>query len=215
MHLTPEELIDLADGTRAEAAVPHLRACEVCRHQIVTLRATMAAAADVDVPEPSPLFWDHLSQRVREAVAAENAQGMLSPGSPAWARVRAGLSGLSGLAESWRAWAIAGVAAAVMISIYLTAPQELTSLTSWRSLTAPPGSRDAAAVSPAALEPLGSADDPSLALFADLTDQLDSNAIAETQWSSHAGAVDEAVAALNDDERLELQRLLKEELAKS
>src|SRR5689334_13377184 len=26
---------------------------------------------EVDVPEPSPLFWDHLSQRVRTAVASE------------------------------------------------------------------------------------------------------------------------------------------------
>ena len=58
-------------------------------------------------------------------------------------------------------------------------------------------------------------DDPSLALFADLTEQMGAEAITETGWSSHVGAADEVVASLSDDERLELQRLLKEELAKS
>ena len=29
------------------------------------------ATLAVDVPEPSPLFWDHLSARVREAVTAD------------------------------------------------------------------------------------------------------------------------------------------------
>lgn len=194
MHLTPEELIDLAEGARAEAAAPHLQSCEVCRHHVVTLRATMAAAADVDVPEPSPLFWDHLSQRVREAVAAEErSESRFSRWG--WA-----------LPGSWRAWAIAGVAAAVMISIYVTAPTTL----------APPfGARDRIAVSSALLEPFGAADDPSLALFADLTQQMDPEAITETGWSSHLGAVDEVVASLSNDERLELQRLLEEELAKS
>jgi hypothetical protein len=197
MHLTPEELIDVAEGTRAEAAVPHLQSCEVCRHQIVTLRATMSAAADVDVPEPSPLFWDHLSQRVREAVTAKESPESVFPGFPAsrWA-----------WPGSWRAWAIAGVAAAVMISIYVTAP---------RTLTPASGARDRIALSSAPLEPFGAADDPSLALFADLTEQMAPEAFTETGWSNHSGAVDEVVASLSNDERVELQRLLEEELAKS
>lgn len=194
MHLSSEELIDLAEGTRSEAVVPHLQSCEACRQQIVDLRATMSAAADVDVPEPSPLFWDHLSQRVREAVADEALPGRLSPGS-GWA-----------LPGSWRAWAIAGVAAAVMISIVVTAP---------RTLMPGSGAPDRIAVSSTPLEPFGAADDPSLALFADLTEQMDPEAVIEADWSSHAGAADEVVASLSDDERLELQRLLEEALAKS
>jgi hypothetical protein len=71
MHLKPEQLVDLADGTVPESSAPHLASCEACRQQLVDLRAMMAAAAEVDVPEPSPLFWDHLSARVSEAVAAE------------------------------------------------------------------------------------------------------------------------------------------------
>src|SRR4051794_31885113 len=68
-HLSPEEVLDIAEGARP--APPHLAACEPCRRQLDELRAVMTTAAEVDVPEPSPLFWDHLSARVREAVAAE------------------------------------------------------------------------------------------------------------------------------------------------
>src|SRR6185436_8662720 len=47
--------------------------------QLDELRAMLAAARDVDVPEPSPLFWDHLSARVSEAVAAEESDARLKP----------------------------------------------------------------------------------------------------------------------------------------
>jgi hypothetical protein len=137
-----------------------------------------------------------LSQRVHEAVAAQNARGSRFAG---W---REGFA----LPASWRSWAIAGVAAAVAISVYVTAP---------RTLRLPSGARDGGAAASAPLQPFGAADDPSLALFADLTEQMDSRAITEIGWSSHVGAVDEVVASLTDEERLELQRLLTEELAKS
>jgi len=71
MHLRPDELIDLAEGTRAESSAAHLAECAVCRLQVAELKAMMSAAADVDVPEPSPLFWDHFSARVHAAVADE------------------------------------------------------------------------------------------------------------------------------------------------
>jgi hypothetical protein len=199
MHLTPEELIDLAEGARAGAAEPHLQSCEDCRHQIDALRKVMSAVADapgtpgIDV-EPSPLFWDHLSQRVREAIAAEEEPVSRFAGWRGWTAVPG----------SWQAWAMAGVAAAVVLSIYVTAPRTLT-----------PSDGAGAGAASAALEPFGAADDPSLALFADLTEQMDPQLITEIGWSSHLGAVDEVVASLTDDERLELQRLLNEELAKS
>ncbi|HMJ87729.1 MAG TPA: hypothetical protein VK504_31355, partial [Vicinamibacterales bacterium] len=73
MHLQPDELIDLAEGTRAESSATHLAECAVCRLQLEELKAMLSTAADVDVPEPSPLFWDHFSARVRQAVDAEGA----------------------------------------------------------------------------------------------------------------------------------------------
>jgi hypothetical protein len=73
MHLQPDDLVDLAEGTRPEASAPHLASCAECRRQLADMRAMMSAAADVDVPEPSPLFWDHLSARVSESVSGEGA----------------------------------------------------------------------------------------------------------------------------------------------
>jgi len=214
MHLSPEELIDLVEGARAEADTPHLRSCEACRHQVAALRSAMSAVADADLPEPSPLFWDHLSQRVREAVAAEEGRPSRF-GGWRWGRALPGALGALGAlgassgasSGSWRAWAAAGVAASVVIAIYVTAPRTSMPLS---------GARDGAAAAAAApLEPFGAVDDPSLALFADLTDQMDPLSITDAGWSSRVGAVDEVVASLTVDERLELQRLLKEELAKS
>jgi hypothetical protein len=199
MHLTPEELIDFAERTREESSDPHVQSCEVCRHQLVVLRSAMFAATEAEVPEPSPLFWKHLSERVHEAVAAEGL-----PQSPfqAWWSAKA--------LPSWRGWAVAGVAAAVMISVYLTTarpPEPPAGLTEMAGVTS--------AVDAIPLPLVDAADDPSLAFVADLTSQLDMDAFDDAGWTSHFGGVDEAVVNLTDGERLELQRLLKEELAKS
>jgi hypothetical protein len=58
MHLKPDELVDLAEGAGAESSARHLASCDACRTELQTLKTAMALAADVDVPEPSPLFWD-------------------------------------------------------------------------------------------------------------------------------------------------------------
>jgi len=75
MHLSPEEFIDVIDGTRSEPSVPHLQSCSACRDRIAELRATLTAAADASIAEPSPLFWDQFSQRVHDAVAMEPVRG--------------------------------------------------------------------------------------------------------------------------------------------
>src|SRR5262245_39268387 len=70
-HLSPETLLDLAEGSRAEQAEPHLAECDRCRHELTELRAGLSQAAWADVPEPSPLFWEHLSARISAAVEQE------------------------------------------------------------------------------------------------------------------------------------------------
>src|ERR1700693_3635539 len=131
-HLTSVELVDLAEGTRAESSAPHLDTCEACRHQLAELRAAMSTTEAFDVPEPSPLFWDHLS-----------------------------------------------------------------------------GGEAGAAAAPT--EPL--AEDPSLALVADLAADLDWGGATDAGLTAVGGA-DGAINQLNADERRELDRLLKEALAK-
>jgi hypothetical protein len=96
-HLTEEELVDVADGTLAEERRAHLRGCDNCREQAVSMGTLLARVAAVQVPEPSPLFWDHLSRRITDAVSAPAPQrrgwlGSLARPASAWA---AGLISLS------------------------------------------------------------------------------------------------------------------------
>jgi len=68
-HLSPEIFVDLLDGSLTEASVPHLAGCHACRQQLAELRGAWQAAESLEAPEPSPLFWDHFSRRVKEATA--------------------------------------------------------------------------------------------------------------------------------------------------
>jgi hypothetical protein len=190
MHLSPEEFVDAAEGTRLEASLPHLAECDRCRRELADLRRTMGVAVDADVPEPSPLFWEHLSTRVREAVAAESAPARSWLGTGRW---------------SWSLAAAMG-AVVVVIAVALTVR------------TPPPIPHAPAAIAEVPGGDVGSApaaDDPSFSLLGDLAGGLDWDAAAEAGISTAPGAVDTAVRDLNDGERTELQRLLREAMATS
>ena len=69
-HLRPSEFIDLAEGSLPADRAAHADRCDACRAQATIVRdALQLADGSHPVPEPSPLFWDQLSARVREAVA--------------------------------------------------------------------------------------------------------------------------------------------------
>src|SRR5262245_35327292 len=77
-HLSDIELMEAAEPLdETGSGLPparrrHLDQCEACRASLAAWRdTTMALAAGRDVPEPSPLFWDHFSDRVRMATASE------------------------------------------------------------------------------------------------------------------------------------------------
>jgi hypothetical protein len=192
MHLSIEELVDIAEGTRIEGSAPHLLTCEHCREQLHDLRSAMSAAKAVDVPEPSPLFWGHLSSRVSAAVAAEGV-----PAGRAWLKPsRVVLAGLA-------------VAAALLIAMVSSSRRPTPDV----ALT--PGASVADAT--AATEFLGdliSDDDPSLTLVASLTDDEDLETVREAGLAPR-GSAEHAVSHLSDDELRELGRLLREELARS
>ena len=196
MHLNELELIDLAEGTHPESSAPHLASCDRCRSQLLEMRSLMADVAAVPVPEPSPLFWDHLSRRVRDAVAAER--------------------------EAPRRWwhelalrkRILVPASAVALAVILI----LSALTS-RLLAPLPGPERA----PADVALAGTrgpddgfdvADDASLMLVADLSAELNLDPAADENLAP-AGGAEHAVTHLNDDELRELQRLLQQELTPS
>ena len=189
MHLTPEELLDLAEGSRPLSSAPHLPACEACRQQLDELRDVMATL-DADVPEPSPLFWEHFSARVREAVAAEAAPARSWFGVGRW---------------SWTL-AAAMSAAVVVIAVALTVrtPPAVTHV--------PPA---VAGVPGGDVGSAPAADDASFSLLGDLAGSLDWDGAAEAGISMEVGTADSAVRELNEGERAELQRLLHEAMGTS
>lgn len=204
IHLRPEELVDLAEGTRAEGTAPHLAACARCRRELDDLRAMMASIEQERVPEPSPLFWDHLQQRISEAVAAEGAPSRFPQ-----------------LAWLMRPRLLMPIGAAAAIAVVVT-------LTLDSRVTMPPLPDGPAPIASAArdsrpdtsgpshIELLNESlvdDDPSLQLVADLTATLDANAAGEAGLAPR-GSAEHAIAHLSAAELAELQRLLRQELGK-
>ncbi|MES1256467.1 MAG: hypothetical protein ABUS56_12700 [Acidobacteriota bacterium] len=195
-HLSPQALMDCAEGAADRSAHRHLDGCPACRQQVAQLQETMRAAldVDVDVPEPSPLFWDHLSTRVRDAVAAE-------PRRRSWrARWDAALVGVS--AKGWQRPALGLAAAGVLVA--LAWPPAASRVTPERG-----GGAAVSVAEPAVIPPVGANDDPSLALVTDLTAETDGDTLREAGLAGRRGGAEEVVPTLTNAERTELGRLLR------
>lgn len=78
-HLTNDEIVDAVERTLRPARLHHVDGCANCRAQVDRVAAILRQVQTTEVPEPSPLFWAPFSQRVREAVAEQGAQGWLWP----------------------------------------------------------------------------------------------------------------------------------------
>jgi hypothetical protein len=70
-HLSPEEFVDALEGAVSPVADAHLRECEPCRAELADMRAIVDVARAAEASEPSPLFWDHFSARVKDATQQE------------------------------------------------------------------------------------------------------------------------------------------------
>lgn len=81
-HLTSDELLDAVEGLLDAERRAHLASCEECQRQLADLSGVLGEARQVSVPEPSPLFWQHFSQRVSRAIDEAPA----ARGWPAWLR---------------------------------------------------------------------------------------------------------------------------------
>jgi hypothetical protein len=196
-HLSSEDFVDLLDGVRSQTSEQHLSECDRCRREFAGLREMMAAATSADVPEPSPLFWEHLSARVQEAVAQE------VPAAGEW-------SGRASLFGGWWVRAAAGVAVgALVIAAAVTLGSRPDAP---RALPAPAKAEP----DPAALTALqGLPDDGSFGLVADFGGTLEWDDLREQMAvSAPPSRLDVGVDELDSGERRELERLLKEELAR-
>ena len=100
-HLSPDECLSAADGTLDAVRRHHADSCANCRQAVDAARAFLAEVSAADVPEPSPLFWDHFSARVR-AATEDLAVGPVEP------------------VARWRAWVpLCGLAAAAVFAVWL------------------------------------------------------------------------------------------------
>jgi hypothetical protein len=198
MQLTELELVDLAEGTRPESSAPHLTSCDRCRQQLLEMRSLMSDAMGVEVPEPSPLFWDHFSARVRDAVAVERQAPRR------W----------------WHDVALRKRFLVPASAVALAALVIVSALTSRLLAPQPAGPRTAAnnpAIAVGAAAPdddFDVADDASLMLVADLSAEMNLDSATDDNLTP-AGGAEHAVTHLNVDELRELQRLLQQELTPS
>jgi hypothetical protein len=109
-HLRREEFVDALERSLAPERHQHLDGCGECQASIARLREVLHETQSVDMPEPSPLFWDHFSDRVRQATALEPVS------SPWWQP------------QGW--WRPIGMAAAVAAAV-------MVGLVLWRPASAP------------------------------------------------------------------------------
>ena len=198
-HLSPEVLLDLAEGTQPDRAVSHLATCNRCQRRLAELREAVAAARMAhEVPEPSPLFWDHLSARVRDAVAADVAAPR--PWTAGWAL--------------WSRSALLGTAVGLVLVLGLW--QQIRD----RQVRDRNGQVDASDPSQVRFAETGlgaqASTEGSFGFVADLAEGLAENLDWETEagLTTRVGAIDGAMNELSSEERTELSRLLNEALAK-
>lgn len=188
-HLTPDELIDALDGALAAARRSHLDTCPRCRHEAAELRTLLGEVRATDVPEPAPLFWDHLSARVSAAIADQAAPPP---------------------ASRWFEWPVllplAGLALLVL-ALVTAAPLRGGEAGSQQASAATEGNSRGD-------QALGQLADADLewALLADLMADLDLEAVHDAGFAATRGAADRALPALTPGERQELLLLLQAEL---
>jgi hypothetical protein len=188
-HLSSDQIVDLAEGTAPAGDQTHLDGCAQCRQQVAELRRVMALARDDRIPEPSPLFWDHFSERVRRAVADEPLP-------------RRRFEWLT--AFSWR------LAVPVALTLLLAVVVGRVVVDRGRpepvQIASQPSSIFDTVVSPE--------EEATWALLGDLTSALDVDRVVDEEIVVEAGAVERAVARLTSEEATELRRLLRAELGR-
>lgn len=187
-HLAPQrfiEAIDASDGTPlAPAEAQHLRECAACRGEVEALRAVLRDVEATPAVDPSPLFWEHFGDRVRQATAA-------TPVRPSW------WTG-SWWKEEWlRPVALAGAALAVVALAVVARPGA-------------PRYEPDAVMADGSSEVLAP-DDESWNLVVSLAADLDWDDV-QGVAAPRVGAADALLDQLSPGERAALARLLKAEM---
>jgi hypothetical protein len=70
-HVADESLPDLASGLGSDAERSHAAACPACASRVAGVRSALQAARSVEVPEPSPLYWEAMRRSVGRRIDDE------------------------------------------------------------------------------------------------------------------------------------------------
>ncbi|HTI36900.1 MAG TPA: hypothetical protein VL484_05005 [Vicinamibacterales bacterium] len=181
------EFVDELDGRLTDERRAHLESCVRCAEQTAALRSAVTDAQHVESSEPSPLFWDHFSARVRAALRDT------TPARLHW----------------WRHPAFTIACSLVLVAAVLTGVRDSRVRRAERApLPAPP----AAAVSASEVPP---ADDAAWNLLTDVASTMEEEDPHAAPLAVRPAEVDRAVVDLSATERQELRRLLQNELKRS
>jgi anti-sigma factor RsiW len=205
-HISTSDLIDLADGggepARASRLEEHLARCARCARRLDALRSTLVHLSDVPVAEPPAGFWEHLSDRVHDAVAAESSPSDWRGASPflAW-RPALVMAAAILIAVAATAWLVrgrqtddrAGASAAVLASVPAAGAVPL-------------------AVSPRTVESAPLATSDPIDLMAALSANLDWDEVAAAGLAPPPGSAEAALTDLSPAQQRELVELLQQEL---
>ena len=202
-HLSESEILDAAEARLSAERRRHAETCTACAHQIEDLRDVLARTVGTDVPEPSPLFWDHFSARVRDEIANE------TPGRWGWT---------SGL-RPWTVTAAAAVVVALLVAVSVFREPS-------NKPTAGTDRQDVADARPTAVAPVDAdadADpndvdvevDEAWAVVRAVADDVVWDDVTNAGISARPGSADRAIQTLSAAERTELAALIAEELKRS
>jgi hypothetical protein len=190
-HLSEAEFVDLLEETLAPARTAHLDTCAACRDQAAALGAVLRDSAGVEMPEPSPLFWDHLQARVRAAIDTEPP-----PTASRWG--------------GFRTLVPAAAAAALLVAVLSGVVPRVTR-------DEPSPARPVAANGAVAPDPGvdGTIDPADADVWEVLTSAASIDEANGAGMRAQPAAVDHAVQRLSSAELTELGRLLEAELKRS
>ena len=199
-HLTPLEVVEVLESTASPDRVAHTATCDRCAADVEEMRELARLAASVDVPEPPAFFWNQFSARVRAAVAEEPR--------------RQGFFG-------WRGWSRPAVA---LPAVLLVCIATFMALSLHRSVDVDVPSSSARATDtgvalqrhegePRAPDVFGDMENgEAWALVRSLAEDLDHDEMEGQGVSARPGAAEHLTLELSAAERIELARLLEEQM---
>jgi hypothetical protein len=187
-HLTPEQFVDALDASLPAEHQAHLAVCTDCANELAEMRLMMGDVTLAGhVPEPSPLFWNHLSARVREAVNAE-------PMPTGWWR------------SSWRPVLVLSGLIGVVLALVIVA----------RATRVDPEMMAAVPPPASAIERTGLAEsDPFWEMITVVAPTMPFDDVRAAGMAPGRAATDAVIDSLTPEQRAELMRLLRADMGAS